>query len=69
MSMFTLADPTSDREEVSRAPRSAAPCRCAGGDEIAYRDDDGDWTCIRCGRQFCGQATARLALASSMASV
>ena len=51
MSMFTLADPASDWEEVSRAPRSAAPCRCAGGDEIAYRDDDGDWTCIRCGRQ------------------
>jgi hypothetical protein len=57
MRMFTLANPTSHREQIPLAPRLAPTCRCAGGDGIGYRDEDGDWTCSRYGRQLRGHAT------------
>jgi hypothetical protein len=32
------------------APHHAPTCRCAGGEVMASRDEDGDWICCRCGR-------------------
>jgi hypothetical protein len=32
------------------APRTAPGCRCAARDVIAFRDEDGDWSCYSCGR-------------------
>ena len=32
------------------APRHAPSCRCVDHEVMASRDEDGDWTCCRCGR-------------------
>jgi hypothetical protein len=32
------------------APRHAPTCRCAADEVMAWRDEDGDWTCCTCGR-------------------
>lgn len=37
----------------------ADPCRCVAGATIAYRDEDGDRSCARCGRLL-SPATARI---------
>jgi hypothetical protein len=48
------------------APRPAARCRCDAREIIAFRDDDGDWTCFGCGREIAPATTrARSVIASA----
>jgi hypothetical protein len=47
------------RETTALLPHLARACRCADDNVIAYRDDDGDWTCTRCGRRLGARATDR----------
>jgi hypothetical protein len=39
-------------EKSALAPHPAAQCHCDAREIIAFRDDDGDWTCFGCGRQI-----------------
>jgi hypothetical protein len=39
-------------EPSALAPHPARRCRCDAREIIAFRDDDGDWTCFGCGRQI-----------------
>jgi hypothetical protein len=40
------------------APQPGATCRCAAHDVVAWRDEDGDWTCCGCGRPIEASATS-----------
>ena len=42
---------------ITHLPHPAPRCGCAADDVIAYRDDDGDWTCTSCGRRARARAT------------
>ena len=39
-------------------PHPAPRCGCAADEVIAYRDDDGDWTCTSCGRRLGARSPA-----------
>jgi hypothetical protein len=47
------------------APRHAPTCRCAEHQLMASRDQDGDWTCCRCGRQLTPSLTGLRAFSSA----
>jgi hypothetical protein len=58
---MTISDVASDLTHgtIAYLPHLAPRCGCADDDVIAYRDDDGDWTCTSCGRRTRAQATDR----------
>jgi hypothetical protein len=51
-------EPPTD-QPLAFAPRPAARCGCAEHEVMASRDEDGDWTCLSCGR-LVGHAVTRL---------
>lgn len=57
MSISDASDLT--HETITYLPHLAPRCGCADDDVIAYRDDDGDWTCTSCGRRLAARATDR----------
>ena len=58
---MTISDVASDLTQgtITYLPHLAPRCGCADDDVIAYRDDDGDWTCTSCGRRIRARATDR----------
>lgn len=52
MTITSVATDVTDLTDgtVAYSPHLAPRCGCADDDVIAYRDDDGEWTCISCGR-------------------
>jgi hypothetical protein len=51
------------------APNHAPSCRCADREVMASRDDDGDWTCCRCGRPLTPSLTGLRSFLSAVSAL